>query len=498
MTNQIKHIKQRLIICLALAAAMFAVPAGAAPERLFVVTTDYETGGYAVFKPGGTAVQKSVGTVFQDAVARSFGNRIYVVERWHGDNILVLDRSDVSEPVLQFSVGSGTNPHDFLLLSSTKAYVTLYERAEMLIVDPSAGRITGTIDLSGFADSDGIPEMDLMVRCHGRVFVSLQRLDRNALFQPSGRSCIAVIDPEADTVIDAQPDQPGVQGIDLSFTNPVDMQYVGAADALIVAGAGSFYSAGDGGLERVDPEALSSDGTVMTEQELGGQLGGALGTLSMVGDTEGYAIVMTEDWAASQVVRFNLRDRSAKTIHAPGNGFVHADVRVHGGRLYICDRSMRSPGVRVFDTATDREITEEPIDTGLPPFCLVRAGGEPASASDAADSDNQTGPGAGGRYLTALVSPSPLPLYTDVLLFNDDGSFAMKKLSVHGSGEYYTLGKHMFYFVFTGGAAADIQFLQGAGVFLSGPQRNMIAGCGTLMIDYSSLPFVFTGVEVFQ
>ena len=424
-----------IIIYLYSGAAVFA-----ATEQIFVVTTDYETGGYAVFSPGSTTAHTHVGTIFRDAVARSFGDRLYVIERWHGDNILIFEQSNLNEPVMQFSVGNGTNPHDFLLLQPDKAYVTLYEEANLLIVNPQTGQIMGEIDLSPFADDDGVPEMDLMLLHNNKVFVSIQRLDRANLFQPVGLSQIVIINPETDTMVDSRPSQPGIQAIDLFFSNPIDMQYISEKDKIIVACAGSFYNTGDGGLEFIDPNTLQTDGQIMSEKEIGGQLGGAFGTLSMLNSSEGYAIIMTEDWLESRVIRFNLSDRSVKSVHAPAKGFIHADILINGERLYICDRTIQNPGIRVFDIKTDIEITPEPIATGLPPFCLTRIGPDPTSEPDPTAPDNQTMPEEATYYMTALVSPSPISIYSDVFIFYNDGSFTLKKIEQYGIGEYYTSG----------------------------------------------------------
>jgi hypothetical protein len=85
-----------------------------------------------------------------------------------------------------------------------------------------------------------------------------------------------------------------------------------------------------------------------------------------------------------------------------------------------------------------------------------------------------------------------------VFIFYNDGAFALKKIEQYGSGEYYTSGSYLFYFTFNSGAGADIQFVQGTGIFMNGPNRKKIIGLGTIMAEYSSLPFVFCGIEVFQ
>lgn len=488
-----------LFQALAAACALLLYGAGVcdAGEELFVVTTDYETGGHAVMTPGAADARTRIGTIFQDSVARSFGATLYVLERLGGDNVIVFDQANLESPLRQFSLGSGANPHDIVHISATKAYVTCYESGTLLIVDPARGRLTGEIDLTAFADSDGIPEMDRMVLRGGQVFVSLQRLDRAALFQPAGAGRIAVIDTARDACVDVDPQRPGTQAIELALSNPVDMQYLPEEDLIVVAGAGSLYNATDGGIEIIDPATLQTRGTVMTETEIGGQLGGAFGALALQNSSDGYAVVMTPDWQESRVVHLNLADRSSAVVHAPRTGFVHADVLLTDGRLYVCDRTPTGPGIRVFDTATDQEIASTPVATGLPPFCLALVGAEDSgSGADPPGPDNGTAPLSGTCYVTALLSSAPLPFFIDVCVFGDDGAFALQKLAPTGNGSYYHLSERMFYFVCNSTADTAVQFIQGTGLFLGGPARpGLITGAGSIMIKDTLQPFLFCGAE---
>lgn len=483
---------------LAAACALLLCCAGVcrAAETLFVVTTDYETGGHALLTPGATEARTRIGTIFQDAIARSFGSTLYVLERLGGDNVIVFDQADLDSPLRQFSLGSGANPHDIVHISATKAYVTCYESGALLIVDPSRGRITGEIDLTAFADSDGIPEMDCMVLRGNRVFVALQRLDRAALFQPAGPGRIAVIDTARDACVDADPQRPGTQAIELALSNPIDMQYLAGEDLIVVAAAGSLYNATDGGIEIIDPATLQTSGPVMTESEIGGQLGGAFGALALQNSADAYAVVMTPDWQESRVVHLNLAGRSSTVVHAPRTGFVHADMLLDSGRLYVCDRTPASPGIRVFDTATDREIGGIPVATGLPPFCLALVGAaDSGSGTDLPGPDNGTAPHSGTCYVTALLSSAPLPFFIDVCVFGDAGAFAMQKLAPAGSGTYYCRRERLFYFTCPDTADAAVQFIQGTGLFLGSPARAMIAGAGSMMVEDVLQPFLFCGAK---
>ncbi len=358
---------------IAVLVSMFLMAGSARAGEVYMTMTDFEIGGHAVFNSSTNTVQTGTANLYSDAVARSFNGKIYVIERWGGDNILIFDKDDLDTPLTQFTVGAGSNPHDILVLSETKAYVTRYGSAELLIVNPSdPEEQTKTIDLSAFADEDGLPEMDLMVYTNGKVFVSLQRLYN---FSPSGLSQVVVIDPTTDTVFDVDPDTSGVQAIALSLTNPNDMKYVKEAGKILVSEAASAYSTVDGGLEFINPVTFEAEGILITEEQLGGNLGGGFGAFDMVDASEGYAIVAGADWTTNvwttNVVRFDLTSGTVTSV-ANGTGFDHSDVLVLGDELILADRNYTNPGIRVFDVSDDSEITESPVSTGLPPFCLVK------------------------------------------------------------------------------------------------------------------------------
>lgn len=116
----------------------------------------------------------------------------------------------------QLNVGTGfpANPHDYLELGDTKAYVTRFETnaapgaqpldggSDVLIVDPSARRITGRIDLSPFRDASVAPPFeprpDRMVRRGSQAIVSLGNMDRS--FRRGGPGIVVGVDGGKDAV----------------------------------------------------------------------------------------------------------------------------------------------------------------------------------------------------------------------------------------------------------------------------------------------------------
>ncbi|MDY6863644.1 MAG: hypothetical protein SV062_11750, partial [Thermodesulfobacteriota bacterium] len=185
-------------------------------EKLFVVTTDYSTGSYSTVNLTDWSADSSIGSIHSDAIAQYYRGKIYVINRLYGDNIMVFSTADLTSPILQFSTGALSNPYYMAFLNEEKAYVTLYEETDLLVVNPSTGAEITRIDLSSYADADGIPEMSSMVMLNGKLFVAIQRLDRNNFLSPTDYSQVVVVDTQTDTVL---------QSVTLTGKNPIAMSY---------------------------------------------------------------------------------------------------------------------------------------------------------------------------------------------------------------------------------------------------------------------------------
>ena len=334
----------------------------------FITTTDFQTGSASVvWLDGAYTTEKDVAVIHSDAVARYFDGLIYVINRFGADNIQILDPANGFATVRQFSVENGSDPHDIAVVSTTKAYVTRYNKTDLWIVDPSTGKQTGSVNLSAFADGDGIPEMDHLLLTGDRLFVSVQRIDRNTNWNPVGLSYLAVVDVTADTLVDVDPGTAGTQAIALAATNPFsDLQMNTSTGNLYVACVGDWGTA-DSGVEAVNPMTLSSEGIVLA----GTTVGGDITDIELVSAETGYVIITDANFH-SLLVRFNPSTGAVtETVYAPGD-FVLKDIaRAPTGELFLVDRSVTNPGIRLYDVETGAEITSTPIDVGLPPFQIT-------------------------------------------------------------------------------------------------------------------------------
>jgi hypothetical protein len=331
----------------------------------FVVTSNFMAGSFATVtldEPRTVSRSTPQRRVHSDAVVRTRGGLIYIVNRRFADNIQVFDPADGLRSRMQCSTGNGTNPHDIAFVDDHKAYVTLFEERELLIVNPSASAtcddfLLGSIDLGSLADADGIPDMDQMAIVGDRLYVSVQRLDITSVLRlPAGNGALAVIDTTTDSLIDT---------IELSGENPfaATKGLTLRGGKLHIAQAGRF-GVMDGGIERVDARSGQVEGFYVTEAGLGGDIT----DFALVSERLAYAIISRADFSTA-LVAFDPSTGELTDTLLERNGYTLFDMELNDrGELYLTDRDRRSNGVRVFRAADGAALTEQPLDLGLSPF----------------------------------------------------------------------------------------------------------------------------------
>ena len=331
-------------------------------QKAVIATTDFTTGDLSAIDAITHVATNEQLLIHGDAKVRAFGDRVYVINRLGQDNIIVLSKDDLASPITQYSTGNGTNPHETAVASDTKAYVTLYARDYLLIVNPATGDSLGSIDLSTFSDADGLPEASQMAQFGDHLYVAIQRLNRDTFFSPTDFSTIAVIDTQTDALVDVEPGTDGIQGIRLQTTQPFG--HTQRAGRWVIASVGSF-GAQDGGIEVVNLLTLKTEGIVLSESVLGGDVG----PLSMLSDTVGY-VVLTDANFVNSIKQFDLAAGTASDPLPDHSGGFTPAISVLGSTLYVLDRGSfsdpASAGVTIYASATNT-MSAGPISTGIPP-----------------------------------------------------------------------------------------------------------------------------------
>ncbi len=336
------------------------------PEVLaMVMTTDYESGAISTVNTATLAVQPAHHVVHSDSVCRydPITSQIFLVSRGGSGSIAAWNwRNAGLEWAMQYSVGADTNPQDIAVVNPQKAVIPRLDQTDLLVVHPTKGTALGAIDISMFADSDGLPEAAQAISVNGTVYVTLQRIN-NTTWAPSEFSSVLIIDGVTNAVT-AQ--------IKLNVKNPTGkLRFSDAVDGLVLAGTGA-WGALDGGIE-----VMGLDGTLrgilVTEAALGGDVTDAV----IATPTKGYAVISVsgENGSDTHLVAFNPQTgvKGATLIVSQGYNLSNLELS-RDGKLWVADRTSTNPGVRIFNVADNAEITSAPLNVGLPPsmICLVK------------------------------------------------------------------------------------------------------------------------------
>jgi hypothetical protein len=242
----------------------------------------------------------------------------------------------------QLNVGTGfaANPHDYLEVSTTKAYVTRYESnsspgqqafdggGDLLIIDPQTATITGRVPFA--ADGVFLPRPDRMVRVGDEVWVSLQRFDAD--FMTAGDARIV-----------------GVSTADDSIQWSLDLPGVASCGALARAPSGNLIAVScTGVLGDADPKQRSAivllDATVHPPVEIkrfaaASQLGAPLGfTLAFASETLLVGVALGDLQAPRNDVAYtlDLASGTAQVLIDAGAAFALGDVRCAPGCNDLC------------------------------------------------------------------------------------------------------------------------------------------------------------------
>jgi hypothetical protein len=332
----------------------------------FVIATDFETGSFGTVSFDDPPVSTPISSqriVNSDAVARTAGGLVYVVNRFFGDSLQIIDPAQDFATTRQCLTGGGSNPQDFVFVGPDKGYVSLGGGTEVLVVDPSppqdcSGFILDRIDLAEFADDDGNPELNQMAVVGDRLYVTLQKLDRDNFFVPAENGSVVVIDLGTDEALGE---------IILTGQNPfAQTKGITTRDGdLFLSEVGNF-GVNDGGIERIDAQSQMPQGFFVTEEDLGGDIVDFV----LTSDDGGYAVVSLPDFS-NAVVAFDASEGGLTQTLISGESV--SDIELNElGQLFVAQRTPQSPGIRIFDVHDNNtELTAAPIDLDLPPFDIV-------------------------------------------------------------------------------------------------------------------------------
>ncbi|MCS7205730.1 MAG: hypothetical protein NZ853_08530 [Leptospiraceae bacterium] len=317
-----------------------------------VITSDFSGSGrfYTIDSTG--FLSPNFIPIYSDAVGFYLDEKIILINRLGRDSIQFLDPNFLNRTILEFSTGKNSNPHGIAFYQN-KAYITLYEKNYLLVVDKNTGLELKRIDLQPYVDKntfsvpDNLPEASGIISYDNRIYVAIQRLDRtnpNFIFPPTDYSALLEVDPQDDVVI---------QEHRLIFTNPLNklkIYNITNEDCIFVATPSflGFNFRIDGGIEAFCPKSKQQF-VVLTEQEVGGDI-----LDFVIRDSQrGYALVLFQDFSNALVEFHPQLAKSIRQVlfYKNQEGFAAGLEIDENGILYLGESSAY-PSVKIYNTNT--------------------------------------------------------------------------------------------------------------------------------------------------
>jgi len=268
----------------------------------------YGSGAHALIdveKP--RSVQENLLPAGSDIKMAAQGEFFYRIARSGSDSVTKFAATAPATPVWQYSTlgdEAASNPQSMIFASSTKAYIPRFNSDKMWVVNPEttteAGFKTGAVDLSAYADADGLPEMTQGVVVNGKLFLVLQRLDQDNGWIPQ-TAYLVVIDTATNAEIDTKsPDSGDLKGIPLPVKNPWNIIYKDGK--IYVNGVGSYASswAGtpadySGGIVSVDPSTYAVK-MIIDDGDDDNHPYGNISMMTVVSATKGYFVAYAKTY----------------------------------------------------------------------------------------------------------------------------------------------------------------------------------------------------------
>lgn len=405
-----------------------AAPAAAAQKAVVAtVAADFSSGAHSVVSVDPVGGPRSVQnqllpTDVSDIALSAYGSYFYRIEKFQADNVTKFHMEAPTIPVWQYSTNDAgeegsSNPYGLVFLNDSKAYLLRYGKSIAWIVNPSAKTQDefkiGELDLSAYADDDGVPEMAAGVIAGGKLFIVCQRL---ADFVPTNDAYVAVFDTATDEEIDtATENNAGLQGIALPIRNPMGIQQFGGE--IYVQGSGDLGAdwagrdpAYTGGIIRIDPLTYAVE-MVVDDGNAADHPYGNISGMAIASADKGY-FVGYAGWENNTLYAFNP---ATGVVSGPANEAL-AGKNIAGldagaypdanGMVWVCNSTEAE--VVILDPADDS--IDERIDTALNPLQVVfvyesdaaPVDGDGSDADDDDDDDDDSGGGGdGGCFIGA-------------------------------------------------------------------------------------------------
>ncbi len=341
------------------------LPAG---THVVVTTTDFSTGAVSVVDTQRAQVRADLALASTDAIPFAHDGLVYVVNRHMFDYVDVLDPSEglalLGQHPIEVEGVASTNPHALAFDATGRAWVCMYGAPELQIHDfgrAPGESLLGRVDLSGLADADGETEVAHVIPHGDRMWLVVAQFDQTQAFERVGPDRLFAVDTNTESLVDLDPGEDGVQGLELPGEFPRQWRRDPADPAAVY-----LLSTG---ILRVDLDNVSASWAVTPESfAAAGITNRFLAQSFDVLDDQRFVVsAYTEDYAE---VRLHRVEQGATPVAiAAGFDSVERTVEVIDETIWFGDAHLGDSGIRRFDL--DGHPIGESLSVGLPPFATT-------------------------------------------------------------------------------------------------------------------------------
>lgn len=343
-------------------------------QCLAIATESTDDGALAVLDIESLDIRTDITSTHSDAGFVSHEETLFVINRYGGDNIQALNVTDGFSTIWQYSTGVGSNPQT-MAVHGSHGFIPVYGAGKVMIVDLTAETeedfiLEATLPVPPIAAWDGSQGEPANAVAHeGVIYVISQGINDDWSFAAEARSRILAFDAETfapKAVFE------GESYLDLATFNAEKMLVMG--DTLYVQSIGTYraYSeemTDDGAIEAIDLTTGTSQGVILTETDAGHR-----DIFQMFPAHSGQGLWVnlagTEDFNALNLHYLDLSGDTPVFGESVYQGYIWS-AHESAEYLFISDRTFESEGIFVLDTATGELISEEPLNTDLPPRDLT-------------------------------------------------------------------------------------------------------------------------------
>lgn len=341
-----------------------------------LTSTDFTTGAVGWINPRNKRVHADLGLAHSDTRLKHSDRYNFLINRYGADSITILARDAKLTWQGEFSVKgpeeASSNPHDLIVDAQGHLHISFLGRDHIEVWDvsnPAQARLAREIDLSAFADADGLPESSLMIQCGETYFVLIQRLNRDGGWLPVDHSYLVPVHGPTGTLYDFdgsgdnRPDGIRLLGTGMSSWRK-DPRVADGTRILALNRGLQSVDLKTATVEEVIPEKVFAD--------LGMDIWDVR-NFEVSPDGRWLWILAIDGWPKHTIFRASLDQKGRDLVPAMRNvESVDASMILVDNALWLADTTDGSSGVRIFDILGDtlKESPDSPLAVGLPPYWL--------------------------------------------------------------------------------------------------------------------------------